>query len=133
MFIDFETWHVDLLDLSKSHAQTVAMMDRSNLKLLSRKGYLFTVIAGGGSQPIKVIGVMGAVPKSEEMVEVFLIPSQEKDDHIVTFVRAAKRLLEEAVKRFQRVEALRPNTSESRKFLEWLGFEPVGRGRWRLS
>lgn len=133
MLLPFKPWHVDIVRatsgfIGEVHPDALARLGPLNLA--------YTIVTG--DEKTVILGFAGAAPMigREKTAEVFVTAAGARDQHPLVFARSVRHILVHSRSLFRRIEAACPDDdSRRRKFLEWLGFEPVyaGNGMMRFS
>ena len=134
MLIHFQAWHMDMMALAGPVKDILGQYpSREIIANLASVGLAFTIVADTGAE-IAVLGVAGAVPISGGRIgEVFVVASEDRHEHLVTFSRSVKRVLQKARGRFSMIEAVTGPGTQDRWF-EWLGFNRAAvENRWQLA
>jgi len=129
--IPFKAWHLDMMRLTSPVRDILGKYPSGAIvERLSTAGLAFTVVADEGTE-IRILGVVGAVPLREGVAEVFVVVDENRHRFRIAFVKAVRQILDRARERFAIIEALAADGVPPRWF-QWLGFEEMGGGRWRL-
>lgn len=124
MLVPFKREHVAAMHIKDSEAEDMACEGMAaSLEWLERTGNGKTLFAPDNKT---VLGVMGVVPMTPGVCEVFVIPSKEQARYAKLFASEIKKELWAMRPKFRRIQAVaRPEQFYSR-WLSWLGFSPEG-------
>lgn len=129
MLIEFKPWHLDMMRLAGSVSDILGKYPAPRiLENLAAAGLVFTIV-GEREGEARILGVAGLAPLEGGVGEVFVIASEDRHQHRVEFAKSVRRILDRAVERFARIEAL----GENARWFTWLGFSYVGADRWSLA
>ena len=133
MLIPFKPWHVDLV---RATGGFIGNVYPDVLERLAAINHVYTVVTG--EEKTVILGFAGAAPLAgrEHTAEVFVVAAGARDEHPLVFARSVRHILGFCRQHFGNIEAACPaDDARRRKFLEWLGFEPihVGGGMMRFS
>ena len=127
-------WHLEMMRLTASVRDVLGKYPSGAIvERLGRAGLAHTITVDEG-ETVRILGLVGAVPLGTDgkTAEVFVVVDENRRRHKVAFVKAVRRILDEAKGRFAIIEALAAEGVPNRWF-SFLGFEEIGGGRWRLA
>lgn len=125
-------WHLAMMRLTAPVADALGKYPSEEIiERMGQHGLAHTVVVDEGAE-VRILGVVGAVPIREGVAEVFVVVDESRQRHRIAFVKGVRRILDRARERFAIIEAVAADGVPNRWF-EWLGFEDVGAGRWRLA
>lgn len=126
MLIPFKHWHVDLV---RTTGGFIGDVYPDALERLGALNLAYTIVTG--DEKTVILGFAGAAPMigREKTAEVFVTAAAARDEHKLVFARDVRHILVHCRSLFRKIEAACPDDdTRRRKFLEWLGFEPVHAG-----
>ena len=124
MLLPYEPWHLDTM---RAQSGLIGTVHPEVLEALIPAALSYTVVTG--EEKTLILGLVGAAPLKgkENTAEVFLVASGARDEHKLVFARSVREILAYCKTRFARIEAACPPDDYRRcRFLEWLGFGPLG-------
>ena len=124
MLIPFKREHILNLHVREPEAEEMACEGMAaSLEWLERSGNGKTLLTPDGKT---ILGVLGVVPMTPGVCEVFVIPSKEQEHFAKLFASEVRKELKALRPNFRRIQAVaRPEQFYSR-WLSWLGFSPEG-------
>lgn len=133
MLIPFKPWHVGLV---RATGGFIGEVYPDALERLAALNMAYTIVTG--DEKTVILGFAGAAPMigREKTAEVFVTAAAARDAHPLVFARSVRHILVHCRSQFRKIEAACPDDdTRRRKFLEWLGFEPVhvGGGMMRFG
>src|SRR3990167_3977511 len=120
MMIPFDSCHIGLMDLHEREIPVLA--DRANVEKLSALaaiGLCETVFTDDGR---KVLGVVAAIPISQDTCEVLVVSSNEQKKYPVVFAKSVRAALSIIRQHFVNIQTVGEDTSFFARWLSWLGF-----------
>lgn len=133
MLLPFKPWHVEIV---RATSGFIGDVHPDALERLGALNLAYTIVTG--DEHTVILGFAGAAPMigREKTAEVFVTAAGARDEHPLVFARSVRHILVHCQSLFRKIEAACPDDdTRRRKFLEWLGFEPVhiGEGMMRFS
>lgn len=124
MVIPFQAAHLKSLSPTAAGLEMLALPGVIGaLERLAPLDFCKTIFTRDGSS---ALGIMGAVPITEDLCEVLIVSSEERGEHSVTFLRGVRDGLVKLRQHFGNIQAVGEDTSFSRRWLSWLGFACEG-------
>jgi hypothetical protein len=122
MLIPFHAWHVSQMNLEAKAGLVLSRPGAAEaLDRLEKSNNAMTLVFGD-----KVLGVIGVVPQSDGVGEVFVVATDDQKDHPVSFARSVKKELLALRAKFHRIQAVAVDDDFHARWLSWLGFRREG-------
>lgn len=124
MIVPFSLSHVAQMTFKDDVSGTMARPEMAPaLEWLAKTSNGRTLVSADGKT---ILGVLGVVPMTPGVCEVFIIASEQQKDHPLTFARAIRKELFTLKAKFRRIQAVSKPDAFHRRWLSWLGFLEEG-------
>ena len=124
MLIPFDRRHVGEMTPTQDGAAGLSTPNAiEKLERLAAFGACETIATDDGR---KILGIVAAVPITEETCEVLIMSSVEQKSHPVVFTKAVRAALVKIRPHFVNIRAIGENTPFYTRWFSWLGFKRAG-------